>query len=932
MNPIQTLTSLGQSLWYDNIQRKLLDAKRGELKAMIERGDIRGVTSNPTIFNNAIAKSTDYDSALVPLAWAGWDAEKIFWQLAVEDIKDACDAFLPLYEETNGGDGFVSIEVSPYLANDTEATAAQAQQLWTRVARPNLMVKIPATEACIPAIRRSIAAGININITLIFSLVRYADVMMAYLDGLEDRLAAGHPIDNIASVASFFVSRVDTKVDPKLPEGAPLRGKAAIANAKLAYEAFSAIFTTRRWEALKLRGARVQRPLWASTGTKNPAYSDTVYVDNLIGSETVNTVPPATLDAFRDHGVAEITLTRDLDQARATFAQLETLGISMEVVTHELEVEGVKAFSDAFTQLIATIDERRKTAASSLGSFGSAQDRPLAGSVSKRVSQLEADSVPARLWEHDPTLWASDPAGQAEVKNRLGWLDSPEKARALLPAYRAFADEIQKEGIDRALVLGMGGSSLTAEVLSSLLAATPLRLPPFSEKMGGEKEGGISLAILDSTDPAQVAEAAKYYPPEKSLYIAASKSGGTAEVMAAFNLFWDLSKGDGSRFIAITDPNTSLETLARERGFRKIFSSDESVGGRFAALTDFGMVPAALLGMDLSRLLDRADWMKRQCGGASTSPRSAHIVPMLFREHVPAARNPGMALGAVLAESALAGRDKLTVLADAPLSALAGWIEQIVAESSGKNGKGILPVPLEPLGAPEVYGDDRLFVYLRQNGELATGIDALRHAGFPVIELPLTTYHDVGAEIFRWEIAISTACHILGINAFDQPDVQDSKLRTNARIEDFQKTGKLADVDLADGKDAKPALEKFLSGAQAGDFVSINAYLPRNDEMIDVIQKLRVAIRAKTKCAVTAGFGPRFQHSTGQFHKGGPNKGWFVQFVYDTQEDMDIPTQGLTFGTLLRAQALGDYEALKAAGRRVLRVKLNSVKDLVKML
>ena len=914
MNPIPKLTSLGQSLWYDNIQRKLLE--NGELKAMIERGDIRGVTSNPTIFNNAIAKSTDYDSALVPLAWAGWDAEKIFWQLAVEDIKDACDAFLPLYEETNGGDGFVSIEVSPYLANDTEATAAQAEQLWTRVARPNLMVKIPATEACIPAIRRSIAAGININITLIFSLVRYADVMMAYLDGLEDRLAAGHPIDNIASVASFFVSRVDTKVDPKLPAGAPLRGKAAIANAKLAYEAFSAIFTTRRWEALKLRGARVQRPLWASTGTKNPAYSDTIYVDNLIGSETVNTVPPATLDAFRDHGVAEITLTRDLDQARATFAQLETLGISMEVVTHELEVEGVKAFSDAFTQLIATIDERRKTAASSLG--------PLAGPVSKRMSQLEADSVSARLWEHDLTLWASDPAGQAEAKNRLGWLDSPEKARALLPAYRAFADEIHKEGIDRALVLGMGGSSLIAEVLSSLLAAPPLRLPPFSEKMGGEKEGGISLAILDSTDPAQVAEAVKYYPPDKSLYIVASKSGGTAEVMAAFNLFWDLSKGDGSRFIAITDPNTSLETLARERGFRRIFSSDESVGGRFSALTDFGMVPAALLGMDLSRFLDRADWMKRQCGGASTSLRSA--------QHVPAARNPGMALGAVLAESALGGRDKLTVLADAPLSALAGWIEQIVAESSGKHGKGILPVVLEPLGAPEVYGNDRLFVYLRQNGELANGIDALRRAGFPVIEYPITNYYDAAAEFYRWEIAISTACHILGINAFDQPDVQDSKLRTNARIEDFQKTGKLADVDLADGKDAKPALERFLSGAQTGDFVSINAYLPRNDEMIDVIQKLRVAIRAKTKCAVTAGFGPRFQHSTGQFHKGGPNKGWFVQFVYDTQEDMDIPTQGLTFGTLLRAQALGDYEALKAAGRRVLRVKLNSVKDLVKML
>ncbi len=283
-----------------------------------------------------------------------------------------------------------------------------------------------------------------------------------------------------------------------------------------------------------------------------------------------------------------------------------------------------------------------------------------------------------------------------------------------------------------------------------------------------------------------------------------------------------------------------------------------------------------------------------------------------------------MALGAILAASASEGRDKLTVLADAPLSALAGWIEQIVAESSGKNGKGILPVPLEPLDAPEVYGNDRLFVYLRQTGELDNGIAALQYAGFPVIQLPISNYLDAGAEFFRWMIATATVCHLLGVNAFDQPDVQDSKTRTKNKLADFQKTGKLADVDLVDASDAKSALEKFLSGTRAGEFVAINAYLPRSAETIEALQRARVAIREKTKCAVTAGFGPRFQHSTGQFHKGGPNKGWFIQFVYDANDDMDIPTQGLTFGTLLRAQALGDYEALKAAGRRVLRVKLGS--------
>jgi transaldolase/glucose-6-phosphate isomerase len=660
---IKKLTSLGQSLWYDNIQRKLL--ANGELKAMIERGDIRGVTSNPTIFQNAIAKTNDYDAALIPLAWSGWDAEKIFWKLAIEDIQEACDLFRPLYDETKGGDGYVSLEVNPYLANETEATARQAKELWERVNRPNLMVKIPATKAGIPAIRQSIAAGININVTLIFSLERYAEVMDAYLSGLEDRVAANQPVNMIASVASFFVSRVDTKIDPKLPKDSSLLGKAAIANAKLAYHAFEEIFTSARFATLKVRfNGRVQRPLWASTGTKNPAYSDTVYVDNLIGPDTVNTVPPATLDAFRDHGNTAVTITRGLDESHAQLAELESAGISMDQVTQELEEEGVKSFADAFKILLDVVEVRRKSAASALGA--------LADPVAERISTLVEHSVAARVWVHDPTLWASDLAGQAEVKIRLGWLHSIEDARTRLDGYLSFAKQIYDEGIDRVLVIGMGGSSLTAEVLSSLLAAANI-------------EAKLSLAILDSTDPHQVALAAEQYPPDKSLYILASKSGGTAELLAAFEYFWKLSNGNGSRFMVTTDPGTSLEKLAKDRGFRKIFNADPNVGGRFSALTDFGLVPAALLGMDIPKLLSSAEKIKK----VSTDNHSA-----------------GFALGALLAESALAGRDKLTVLSDAPVSAFAGWIEQVIAESSGKHGKGMLPVPLEPLAAPEQYGND----------------------------------------------------------------------------------------------------------------------------------------------------------------------------------------------------------------------------------
>ncbi len=900
MDTIKKLTELGQSIWMDNIERKQLED--GETKALIDRGDIRGMTSNPTIFDKAIEKTHDYDEALIPMAWAGWDAEKIFWELIVEDIRSAADLFLPLYEETNGGDGYISIEVSPFLAGDTDASAAQAQQLWARVSHPNLMVKIPATEAGIPAIRRSIAAGININITLIFSRARYAEVMDAYLSGLEDRLAAGQPINQIASVASFFVSRVDTKVDDQLPKDSPLRGKIGIANAKLAYEDFEKTFSGERWERLKAHGARIQRPLWASTSTKNPAYPDTLYVDNLIGPHTINTMPPETLDATRDHGKAEITVTKDVDQSHKDMDELAAAGISMDQVTDELEEEGIKHFSDSVSSLLKTIDQRRTKAAGALG--------PLAAAVAQRISQLEAEGLPTRFWAHDPTLWTADPQGQKEVTMRMGWMESPAKALSLVPTYASFADEVHKAGLNRYLVLGMGGSSLTAEVLSSIFGEAAREHP--------NPDSDHCLSILDSTDPEQVAKAAEDFPPDKTLYVVASKSGGTAEVNAEFDYFWKLSGGDGAHFIATTDANTSLEQLAREKNFRRLFSSDPTVGGRYSALTDFGMVPAALLGIDVRRFAERAEWMARQCA-----------------RDVPAARDPGLALGAVLGEAALAGRNKLTILADKPIAALANWIEQIVAESSGKDGKGILPVTLEPLGTPDVYGNDRIFIYLRQTGELDTGIDALRAAGFPVIRFPFEETYALAAEFFRWEMAVPTACHILGVDAFDQPDVQESKDRTKAKIAEYQKTGRLAegqwDIDLkGPGHDdrAVAALQAFISQAAAGDYFAFNAYLPRNEQMIDALQRMRAALREQTKCAVAAGFGPRFQHSTGQFHKGGPDTGLFIQIVCDAEQDIPIPTEGMTFGTLIRAQALGDYEALRARGRRVLRVHLSKPSDI----
>jgi transaldolase/glucose-6-phosphate isomerase len=917
-NLIHDLTALGQSLWYDNIQRKLLE--NGELAALIERGDIRGVTSNPSIFHNAIANSRDYDSALTPLALSGWNAEQIFWQLAIEDIRAACDLFQPLYAETEAADGYVSLEVSPYLANETEATVAQAKHLWQTVDRPNLMIKIPATKAGIPAVRQVIASGINVNVTLIFSIERYKEVMDAYLGGLEDCLLAGGDIEKIHSVASFFVSRVDSKIDPKLaalqampgspsvtlgsPDPSTLLGKAANANAKLAYEEFRKIFGEPRFRKLQLAKANFQRPLWASTGTKNPAYSDTLYVDNLIGPATVNTVPPNTLDAFREHGKPAMTIMAGVDECRQQIADLEKLGISMEVVTAELEAEGVKAFAEAFTALLRTVDERRAAVVAGLGT--------LSEPVARCIQQLDETRVVERIWNIDPTLWTDDPKGQAEIQIRLGWLGLPETSRQFVGEIQAFTAYAHEAGFTHFLLLGMGGSSLAPEVISLVFAPLPL----LGEGVGVR----ANFAILDSTDPGQVLATTAQFPLEKTMLIVSSKSGGTSEVNAAFNYFWaqaeaKFGENAGKHFIAITDPGTSLETLAKTRCFAKVFNADPTVGGRYSVLTHFGLVPAALMGIDIEKFLSRAAWI------------AAQSVP-----GIPAARNPGLVLGAILGQAALAGRDKLTIVADPALASVGSWLEQLVAESTGKLGQGIVPVDLEPLAAPSAYGKDRLFVYLRQDGQQDAALAELQKSGQPLLTFNLSDPYDLAVEFYRWEFATAVACAILKVNAFDQPDVQDAKDRTKAKIAEYKQNGRLAEGAFVTLEKAASALQDFLSRARAGDYIAINAYLPRNAQMEAALTALRTAIRAKTGCATTVGFGPRFLHSTGQLHKGGADNGLFLQITADPLVDAEIPTDNMPFSALERAQALGDYEALATRQRRILRVQLPSPQALEKLI
>lgn len=910
-NPVHELHTLNQSIWYDNIERKLL--QNGELAAMIKDGIIRGITSNPSIFKKAIANSSDYDEALKPMAWSGLDPEKIFFELAIEDIRAATDLFAPLYKETNGGDGYVSLEVSPFLAADTEGTINQALWLWKTVDRPNLMIKIPATVEGLPAITAAIAAGINVNVTLIFSIERYAAVIDAYMAGLEQRLAAGLPVDHIASVASFFVSRLDTKIDKALEangsdEAKSLLGKVALANSRLAYTLYEEKFGTERFKALAKKGARAQRPLWASTGTKNAAYSDVLYVDNLIAPNTVNTVPPHTLANFRDHGKASLSLQGHEEESRTILEELAALDISLDQATLELEEAGVKAFADAFKDLLDTIQDRAKHAQAELG--------PLAKQIPSRVKALADNNTVQRIFDIDPSLWTEDADGQAEIVKRLGWLTAPTDSLSLAPQLSTLLEDCQNDGYTNVLLLGMGGSSLAPEVISETLGV---------QRSNGKP--GLALKILDSTDPGQVKAALESSKIDKTLYIVASKSGSTSEVMAFLDFFWEKAEkalGDDAarHFVAVTDPGSKLAALATERNFREVVIADPNIGGRYSVLIAFGQTAAALMGIDIIDFLNRADSMAALC-----------------QPSVTAGRNPGLVLGAIIGEATLRGRDKLTILTDPELASLGSWMEQLIAESSGKQGKGIIPVDIEPQTPADQYGKDRLFVYINSSNTQAEFVAALKEAGQPVLDIQMTDTADLGAEFYRWEFATAVACAILGVNAFDQPDVQDNKTRTKNKTAEYKQNkafdegqplweneaGKIFGEKIPHLDDAwslSDVVEIFLKQAKTGDYVAINAYLPRNDETLEALQKFRAAVQQHTGLATTLGFGPRFLHSTGQLHKGGPNNGVFIQITADPVEDLDIPGQGITFGVMERAQALGDLEALLARERRAIRVHL----------
>jgi transaldolase/glucose-6-phosphate isomerase len=904
--------ALGQSIWYDNMRRSLLTS--GGLAKMIAQG-VRGMTSNPTIFEKAIVSSGDYEDALRKLVADGRSTIEIYEQLAVDDIRGACDLMLPLFQESGGVDGRISLEVLPELATATDKTVAEGVRLAAEVGRPNVMIKVPATPEGIPAIRALTAKGISVNVTLIFSLLQYEEVVEAYLAGLEDRIAAGGKLDGLASVASFFVSRVDSVCDKLLKEKAAaapelaarceaLQGKLAIANAKMAYEIYERTIASPRWAKLAAAGAKTQRLLWASTGTKDPRYPDTYYLDTLIGADTVNTVPPATLDAFLDHGKPAVRIKDDLDGAKKAVAEFAAVGLDLSRVCHGLLDDGVKSFITSMKTLLDAVGGRR---AALLESASGRQKLSLPEALQKAtdalVAKLTKDRALARIWEADATFFTSDASHERSIKSRLGWLRAPALMNSKRAELESFAAEVKSANYTDVVLLGMGGSSLWPEVVSIVW----------------RNAGGPALHVLDNTDPAAVAAVEKQVEGRKALFVVASKSGGTIEIQAFERHFWqktlarsanDVAQA-GTNFVAITDPATRLGQLAEEKHYRRVFVNPADIGGRYSALSYFGLVPAALVGADIGALIGSGVEFAAASGAA-----------------VPVAESPGVVLGAAIGAAHAAGRDKLTLVISPDIASFGSWIEQLVAESAGKEGKGIVPIDLEPVGAPESYGADRLFVYIRSAAADArqdAAVTALEKAGQPVVRITVDRRESLGREIFRWELATAIACATMGVNPFDEPNVTEAKVATSALLAQHAAEGKLptAADDTCEVTDVE-RIRAHLATATPADYIAFCAYFVRTPARDEMLTRLRTACRDRTRNATTVGYGPRFLHSTGQLHKGGPNTGVFLQLTADVTADLPVPGESYSFGTLRDAQALGDLQVLRRRGRRALRVNLGA--------
>lgn len=903
-----SLLNYGQSYWLDNLTRgKII---KGEIANRVNEEGLRGITSNPSIFNKAFTSGSEYDSQIEKLAKEGKTSQEIYEALTVCDVQNACDILLPVFDASMGTDGFVSLEVSPYLARDTQGSMVEARRLYHAVNRANCYIKIPGTREGVPAIEEMLYEGININITLLFSIENYEAVALAYIKALKRRMKEGKSLSNIVSVASFFLSRIDVLVDQLLShniipsnstdaDSRPdlLMGKAGIASAKLAYQRFKDIFQGEDWEELGEKGANIQRVLWASTSTKNKLYKDVLYVDSLIGKDTINTLPEETIKDFNDHGhLKKDSVEENIEEAHQVFNRLQEMHIDLKFVTQQLENEGIQKFIEAYNTLITGLEEKRLKA---LGESIPTQQFALANiDVKSMFTSLDELQFGRRLFKQDPYLWTKNREEVKAISERLGWLSLPEDSMKKVKELQSFTEQIRTEGFKYVVLLGMGGSSLCSEVAKETFET---------------KKGYLELIVLDNVDPTAISDVEKAIDITKTLFIVASKSGTKTETLSFFRYFYEKLKESnkakpGNNFIAITDKETALINTANEYKFRKIFINPSDLGGRYSVLSNFGLIPMILTGINIESILQSAQSMKRSCDPS-----------------IPCSKNAGISLGVVLGVSANSGRDKVTFVLSESIKSFGLWLEQLLAESTGKEGKGLIPIQGESLGAPEVYGTDRIFVHITlasdNNSADADKINLLEKAGHPIIRIVLNDKKDLGGEFYRWEVAVACAGLIIGINPFDQPNVEESKENTRKLLKlrvskgSFKKTISITE-------DVQALTQKFLTQVLENDYVAILPYFQLNDSRNDLLQAWRLKIRDKFKVATTLLEGPRYLHSTGQLHKGGPNSGLYILLTGESQHDLSIPDEEYSFAILNLAEALGDIQSLTNKNRRVVHIQL----------
>jgi len=928
-----SLQSDSRRLWFHDLTRALLKAQP------LETLPTSSFTTHLARLERAIGEGDAYDAALEQPACD--DPHRCFQDLLVEDTRQAADALRARFTPEWAA-GVVSVDLSPLRAETPVERLEAARQLFSAIDRPNVLIKLPAQNSLLTVLEQLLYEGVNIHFTHVYNAASYEAAAECYMRALERRAFEQLPLDGLLSVIGFHVSAVDAVVDRQLQNNiraaqarveldqvsanAELLGKIGIANANNAYRRSRDIFNSERFARLRALGALPQRLLWTEIAPISPLQAPTHYLDYLSHAEALMLIEPTMLQSLTDRERDAMPRTIALREASDVLSRLVAIGIDLNLIGCQLQSDAEELYHEMFAKLIARVDGKRKL----LSSGFIRRQKLVLGQYQKPVetelNRLRAQKSITRTWACDASLWTDSPSVAAQIEARLGWLRLPTDGRIDREVLRAARAESQREGWQHLVMLGMGGANITAETLYAIF---------------GQQQGFPALITLDSTDPAAIRDVEAQIDLTRTCFIVASKSGSTLETLAMLYYFYarcaERTARAGEHFIAITDPETRLAEEAQRLGFRAIYYNPTDMAGRYAALSYFGMLPSAMLGLDFERLLDRATEMALACGA-----------------NVMGNNHPGLWLGTVMGVLARRGLDKLTLISSPEIAAFGAWAEQLIAESSGKEDKGIIPISGGTVGLPHDYDDDRLLVYLRlddsaQNPDQA--VQMLQEAGHPLVTLNLRDAYDIGAEFFRWQFATATVGMVLGINPFDEPAVEESKQNTQRLLDTYVEQGALPQSAPAYSEDGvslfaddvtaalleqlrvQQALQSsplsgrlaaFLRLARSGDYIGLLAYLPPRAEYLAHLEELRRQLRHVLRRAVTIGLGPRYLHSTGQLHKAGCDKGVFIQLTADDAEALPIPNMPYSFSILKQAQAEGDYEALQSRGRRIIRLHLGA--------